>query len=67
MHQVVVIVHPEPLQLAQDGVGLEGLEVPDLDIWHPEVLQDGQVEGGQRLLPCDLRFNKSHSEIPSLR
>ena len=61
MHQVVVIVHPEPLQFAQDGVRLEALEVPDLHIRHPEVLEDGQVEGSQwlHLIPCNVRLNQS--------
>ena len=49
VHQVVIIVNPEALQLAQDCVRLEALEVPDLHVRHPEVLEDGQVECSQRL------------------
>ena len=43
---MVAGVHPEPLQLGQDGVGLEALQVPDLHVRHPQVLQDGEVQGG---------------------
>ena len=61
MHQVVIIIHPEPLQLAQDRVGLEALEVPDLHIRHPEVLEDGQVQCSQRLhlIACKARLKPS--------
>ena len=30
MHEVVIGVHPESLQLGQDVVGLEGLQVPEM-------------------------------------
>ena len=33
VHQVVIVVHPEALQLGEDVVRLEGLQVPDLHVW----------------------------------
>ncbi len=32
-------------QLGEDAVRLKGLEVEDLHVWEPEVLQDVQVDG----------------------
>ena len=47
VHQIVLLVHPEPLQLGENGVSLERLKVTNFHVWHPKIFEYGQVEGSE--------------------
>ena len=63
MHQVVIIVHPETFQFGEYCVGLKWLEIADLNIRHPEIFEDSEVESCQRLVILETRFRISSCGI----